>query len=215
MNTTTSPDRIHTSRRRTAAHHEMGLGTLVDVDPHEFPTTDGNQDIRMHHVSYPENFTLKPSKQTSRLKQLVRRPPIHRSQGRSRARFGWFIPVLSGSRPIYRNTYPLGRWRPTEHVAPSLSRADTASKTETPKSFTVDADAVVLPAPDGCPTYLQRAVEHSLDHMRANAVLAVPCDELSRIDLVEWCATTGRRVHDQGSGLDHLLIENTPPVAAA
>ena len=78
-------------------------------------------------------------------------------------------------------------------------------------------DAVVLTAPDGCTKYLQRAVEQSLADMAPGAELEVPCDPFSRIDLAEWCLTTGHRITNP---FDHwevpyLRIENTPALVPA
>jgi hypothetical protein len=78
-------------------------------------------------------------------------------------------------------------------------------------------DAVVLTAPDGCTKYLLAAVERSLADMAPQAVLEVPCDSMSRLDLAEWCLRGGRRIVNP---FDHweraaLWIENTSAAEAA
>ncbi len=76
------------------------------------------------------------------------------------------------------------------------------------------ADAVVITAPDGCTTYLLRAIERSLDDMDPGAVLDVPCNPTDRIDIAEWCLAAGKRVLDPWADVGHVFSENTQAPSA-
>ncbi len=74
-------------------------------------------------------------------------------------------------------------------------------------------NAVVLTAPDGCTKYLVEVVEHTLRHMDAGAVLAVPGDRFDQAGLAEWCLNSGHRLLNPHDGWGDLLVENTVPTS--
>ncbi|MDW3176492.1 MAG: hypothetical protein R8J94_03785 [Acidimicrobiia bacterium] len=76
-------------------------------------------------------------------------------------------------------------------------------------------DAVVMTAPDGCTKYLLSAVERSLEEMDDGALLEVPCDPFSRLDIATWCLEAGRTPLNPSDEFDSLFIKNTAAAVAA
>ncbi len=80
---------------------------------------------------------------------------------------------------------------------------------------TYTPNAVVLTAPDGCTKYLLSAVERSLEEMDEGAVLEVPCDSSSRMDIATWCLEAGRTPLNMRDDFGGLFIKNTSAAVAA
>jgi hypothetical protein len=74
---------------------------------------------------------------------------------------------------------------------------------------TTAADAVLI-APDGSTAYLARAVGTALAKLETDAVLKVPCDLDTRVELAEWCLFAGCPIVDPFAhwAVDRLLIRN-------